>query len=328
MNIKKNMIIKVAVVVLLLLLPLLFLNNSYFLLLLCTSGIAIIVVSGLDLLFGYSGQISLGHAGFSCIGAYASTILTKDLGIPVLISMILASILACLVAVVIAFPAAKLVHHFLALITISFGELMHLFASHAEKLTGGFVGINFIPEPSIFGFVFDTNFRYYYLVLAFVLVLLLLKTRIVNSRTGRALIAIRENTHSSDGIGIPVRRYKILAFTISAFYAAIGGGLYAHLVGYISPESFIQGTSVMFLTMLLFGGMGNFWGSIVGAVTLTMVSEWLQGLGSYQMLVYGVFLLIIVVFIPSGVTRGRNPIELIASAYKKRREVGIHAENR
>lgn len=328
MKLEKKTIYTMIAIVLLLLLPLLFLNNSYLILLLCTIGISIIVVSGLDILFGYSGQISLGHAGFYLIGAYGSTILSKDLGIPVLISMILAAVLACFIAVLIAYPAAKLVHHFLALITISFGELMHLFASHAEWLTGGFVGINFIPEPSVFGFVLDTNFRYYYLVLAIMLLMLLMKTRIVSSRTGRALIAIRENTHSSDGIGIPVRRYKILAFTISAFYAAIGGALYAHLVGYISPESFMQNTSVMFLTMLLFGGMGNFWGAIVGATTLSLVSEWLQGLGTYQMLVYGVFLLIIIVFIPSGVTRGRNPVELISSAYKKRKGRAEHAENR
>lgn len=217
MKLEKKLIVKIITILFLFILPIFFINNSYLLLLMCTSGIAIIVVSGLDILFGYSGQISLGHAGFYCIGAYASTILSKTLGVPVLFSMILSAILACLVAIIIAFPAAKLVHHFLALITISFGELIHLFAAHAEKLTGGFIGINFIPEPSLFGFILNTNFRYYYLVLVFVLLLLLLKTRIVSSRTGRALIAIRENTHASDGIGIHVRKYKFSLLLLVRF---------------------------------------------------------------------------------------------------------------
>jgi len=316
---KKNHIYKVLVIIGLLLLPQLFRHNSYIVLLLCTSAISIIVVSGLDLLFGYSGQISLGQAGFYCIGAYTSAILSLSYGFPVIISMLLGAVLATLLAVLIALPAVKLVHHFLALITISFGELVYLFVAHAERLTEGFSGMNFIPKPVIGNFTLDTNLSFYYFILFFMLLLLLVKTRIVNSRTGRALIAVRENVHSSDGIGINVKKMKVLAFALSAFYAGLAGALYAHLIGFISPESFQFSQSIMFLTMLLFGGMGNFWGSVVGAVILTMVSEALQELGSYQMLIYGIFLLVIIIFIPSGLTKGKNPFRLISAAYNKKK---------
>ncbi len=322
---QKNNLLKVIIIIGLLLFPQLFRNNSYIVLLLCTSAISIIVVSGLDILFGYSGQISLGHAGFYCIGAYSSAILSKSLGLPVVLTVIFGAMLATIIAILIALPAARLIHHFLALITIAFGELIYLFVAHADKLTGGFSGINFIPKPAVGGFVFDTNLSYYYFVLFFTLILLLVKARIVSSRTGRALIAVRENTHSSDGIGINVKKYKVLAFALSAFYAGIAGALYGHLIGFISPESFQFSQSIVFLTMLLFGGMGNFWGPVIGAVTLTMVAESLQKLGSYQMLIYGIFLLVIIVFIPSGLTKGKNPVKLITAFFKKKGEMKTDA---
>ena len=309
----------------LLLLPQLFRHNSYIVLLFCTSAISIIVVTGLDVLFGYSGQISLGHAGFYCIGAYTSAILSQTFGIPVILTIMGGAILATLIAVLIALPAARLVHHFLALITISFGELIYLFVAHATDLTGGYSGLNFVPKPGIGSFVFDTNLTYYYFALFFMLTLLIIKQRIVKSRTGRALIAVRENTHSSDGIGINVKKYKVIAFAVSAFYTGIAGALYGHLIGFISPESFQSSQSVVFLTMLLFGGMGNFAGPIVGAVTLTFLSESLQKLGSYQMLVYGIFLLLIVVFIPSGLTKGRNPFKTIFLRMNKEKGVNPNA---
>ena len=118
-------------------------------------------------------------------------------------------------------------------------------------------------------------------------------------------------------MGVNVTKYKTMAFAISAFYAGIGGALYAQLIGFISPETFVLNQSVLFLTMLLFGGMGNFWGPIVGAIALTVVSEFLQKLGSYQMLVYGVFLLLIIVYIPGGITQGMNAFRILKADFKR-----------
>jgi len=307
----------IILVLLMGLLPLLFRDNSYFILLMCTTGIAIIVVSGLDILFGYSGQISLGHAAFYCIGAYTSAILSRNHHMPVFFTIFIGALLATFFAIIIAIPAVKLVHHFLALITISFGQLTYLFVANTPRLTEGFSGMGFIPRPSIGGFEFFSNFSYFYLVYFFLLIFLIVKQRLIDSSTGRAFIAIRENPHASEGMGVDNRKFKVMAFAISAFYTGFAGALYAHLIGFISPESFERPQSIIFLTMLLFGGVGNLYGPILGAVALTAVSEYLQLLGSYQMLVYGIFLLFIVVFIPSGISRGINVRSIIFKGRKK-----------
>lgn len=317
---RKSAYIKLVALAAALLAPLALRNSTYIILLMCTSAISIIVVSGLDILFGYSGQISLGHAGFYCIGAYTSAILSRSLGVPVWVTLLAGAVLSALVAVLIALPSIKLVHHFLALMTIAFGQLAYLFVANTEKLTGGFSGYNFIPQPSIGSFVFNTNVRQYYLILLFVVIFLLIKQRIIHSRTGRAFVAIRENTPAADGMGVDVRKYKVMAFAISAFYTGFGGGLYAHLIGFISPENYHLSQSIVFLTMLLFGGMGNFWGPIIGSILLTAISEYLQALGSYQMLVYGSLLLTIIIFVPGGVTGGFNPLQLLREHRRKRRQ--------
>jgi branched-chain amino acid transport system permease protein len=303
-------------------LPVIFRNNSYFLLLLCTTGISIIVVSGLDILFGYSGQISLGHAAFYCIGAYTSAILSLKYQFPVFLTIFSGAIVSTLCAIIIAIPAVKLVHHFLALVTISFGQLTYLFVANAKNLTEGYSGMNFIPRPSIGSFEFESHFSFFYIVYFFLLIFLIVKWRLINSSTGRAFIAIRENLHAAEGMGINSRKYKVMAFAVSAFFTGFGGALYAHLIGFISPESFEMNQSVIFLTMLLFGGMGNMYGPILGAIALTVVSEYLQKLGSYQMLAYGIFLLFIVVYIPSGISKGLNAVQLFIGKRRGKGDYG------
>ena len=299
------------------LLPLIFVSDSYLVLLLCTTGISIIVVSGLDILFGYSGQISLGHAGFYCIGAYTSAILSLKLAWPVFLTIVIGGLLATLVAILLALPAVKLVHHFLALVTISFGQLVHLFVAEARGLTEGYSGINFIPRPRLGGFEFESNTAYYYLVYGVLILLLVAKQRLIGSRAGRAFIAIREDAHAANGMGVNVTKYKTMAFAVSAFYAGIAGALYAHLIGFISPETFVLNQSIIFLTMLLFGGMGNLWGPILGAGGLAVVAEFLQKLESYQMLAYGIFLLLIIVYVPGGISQGLNVLRVLKAGFKK-----------
>ena len=143
---------------------------------------------------------------------------------------------------------------------------------------------------------------YYYLVLFFVVVLLLIKQNIVKSRVGRAFIAIRENTMAANGCGVNVAQYKTLSFAISAFYVGLAGGLYAHMVGFISPDTFVQNTSVILITMLLFGGSGNLFGPVLGAAIITIIQEGLQFLADFRMLIYGIILLLIIQFQPQGIT--------------------------
>ena len=276
-------------------------NNPYLILNLCLIGIYVLAVSGLDLLFGYSGQISLGHAAFYCIGAYVSAIFSKNFGITPWITVFLGGLLSAGLGALIAFPASKLVGHFLSLLTISLGMLMYnIVANLLPGITGGFVGFPGIPTFSIFGFSFSERQAYFFIVLLFVIVFLLLKQRIIFSRTGRALIAIRENVTAANGMGIHVRSYKILVFAISAFFTGVAGALYAHMVGYISPDTFVHSQSVLILTMLLFGGSGSFSGPIIGAAVITIMTELLQQFSQYQTLIYGIFILLVVLYMPGG----------------------------
>lgn len=307
-NSKFQKIFGLALVVITLLYPVLFPGQTYMHLIICTLGIYIIVNTGFDILFGYSGQISLGQAGFYAIGAYFSAIFSKA-GMPVLLSMVLAAAIAALVGFGLAIPCSKLVHHFLSITTIGFGEIIRLLALNGPaKLTGGANGIGSIPTVSIFGFQLNTKASYLYFVVILVLLALFVKQRIVDSRVGRAMSAIKCNPDASEAFGMKLSKYKAMAFTIAAFYAGIGGALYAHLVRFISPESFSADQSSMFLVMILVGGMGTFCGPIIGSVIIIFITEVLQQFGQYQMLIYGALIIFVLFFMPNGIAgtiRGR-----------------------
>jgi branched-chain amino acid transport system permease protein len=295
----KNWLIALAFLLVFVGLPAWVGNNAYLMLILSLSGIFVIASIGLDLLFGYSGQISIGQAAFYAVGAYTSAILTTKLGINVWLAMLAGGVLATVFAALVALPICKLVHMFLALVTIGIGELTHQAIINLPDLTGSFTGVRAIPMPRIGDYVFNVS-SYYYIVLAVVVLSLLVKQRIVDSRIGRAFVAIRENTDAANAMGINVTYYKVVAFACSAAFTGIAGALYAHYIGFISPESFTLDQSVLFLTAVLCGGMGTFAGPIIGAVVITVINEAIQVLGSYQMLVYGIFIVVAVIYVPEG----------------------------
>lgn len=315
----KKAIIYVIIVALLVLIPLMMKNNfilkdsKYLYVLLCLICIYTIATSGLDILFGYTGQISFGHAGFFCIGAYGSVLLTHSkwgigkwfgVTLPPIVSIFIVGLIAAAVGALLAIPASKLVFHFLSMLTIAFNQLIYLVANNFSWLTNGSVGITSVPAVTVLGISFSTiksKFMYYYLVLFFAVLFLIIKTHIVDSRVGRGLIAIRENRLAANGCGVNVAKYKIMSFAISAFYVGFAGGLYAHMIGFISPDTFVQNTSVIFITMLLFGGSGNLFGPILGAAIITFIQEASQSLADYRMLIYGIILLLIIQFQPQGI---------------------------
>lgn len=277
------------------------LKERYPALVLCFICINIIAVTGLDVLFGYTGQVSFGHAAFYAIGAYGSTLLTLKFGIPVWLTIIIGSLLSMVFGIIIAFPAAKLVKHFLSLLTIAFGQMVFMFISVTDSLTNGYSGILNIPHIKIFGYTFKSNQSNFFLLLILTIVVLIAKNRIINSRVGRAFIAIRENPHAANGMGINVRYYKIMAFAISAFLTGLAGALYSHLVCFISPDTFMSTQSNLFMTMLLFGGIGSLAGPVIGSAALVVVTELMQSFVRYQMLIYAVFILIVLFYLPNGV---------------------------
>ncbi|MEG2633190.1 MAG: branched-chain amino acid ABC transporter permease [Oscillospiraceae bacterium] len=300
-NKKKTTLAIVAVLALIF--PLIF-RSEFTLYLCCTIELYIVAVSGLDIVFGYCGQISLGHAAFFAIGAYGSAILHQYLGIPILLTMIIAAIFATLIGALLAYPASKLVFHFLSLATVAFGEIVYQLILHSPGgITGDFYGL-FSDRLDIFGYELDTFGKYYYFGLICVVVFLTVKHFLVNSKTGRAFTAIRENTHAANGMGVNVRKYKVMAFATSAFFTAYAGAMYMHMVGFVHPDQFLQKQSVLFLTMLLFGGSGSLLGPVVGVVSVEVLIEMIRSLQEYQGFVYGVLLLIVIVALPGGLYGG------------------------
>lgn len=298
-----KLITSIAVAAILLLLPIILsvTGNSYSILVLGFIIIYVIAVSGLDVNFGYCGQISMGHAAYYCIGAYGSVMLHHYLGIPVIITMILASILAAVLGAIVAFPASKLVFHFLSLSTIAFAEIVYtLVLNSPGKITGNAVGM-FTDPINIFGYTLRSNTAFYYFGLVVCAVFLLVKWFLVKSKIGRAWIAIRENEDAAEGMGVNVVKYKVMAFAFSAFYTGFAGAMYAHLVNYIGPDTFTMKQSVMFITMMLFGGTGSILGPIIGSMFILLMTESLRVLEQYQMLVFGVILLAVVLAFPGGI---------------------------
>ncbi len=294
-------LLKYTPLLLILLFPVFFRNYKYGMMLLCFSEIYIIATSGLDVLYGYSGQISFCTAGFFGIGAYGSILLNKYLGIPVIFTIFLGALLSCLIAILFACPVSKLRFAFLSLSTISFNYVIYQVITRSPGgITGNFNGI-FAAKLKLFGFVFKSYTSYFYFGLVCTVLLVLLKTFLVRSRVGRAFLAIKQNLHAAEGMGIDTRRYKVYAFGFYGFYAGIAGALYAHLVGFISPETVAETQSVVFLIMVMFGGLCSDWGAVVGGTLIMFLTDLLSHFQQYQLLTYGVLLIIFIVFLPGGI---------------------------
>jgi branched-chain amino acid transport system permease protein len=275
-------------------------GSEYGVLIACIMLIYILAVSGLDILFGYTGQISMGHGAFFVIGAYTTGLLNMYYQTPLWITIPTAAVFSAIMGGLLAYPASKLKFHFLALATIAFGELVFNFLYVSPRgFTRDYLGINVV------GIGFLENYtQWYFFLLFFVALALLVKYFLANSRTGRAFLAIRENTHAADGMGINVRWHKILAFMVSAFYTGLAGALFVHLIKYISPETAQQRQSVLFVTMMLFGGSGSMIGPILGVVVVQILMEVLRPFQEYQMLLFGVLLLVVIVALPGGIYGG------------------------
>jgi branched-chain amino acid transport system permease protein len=254
----------------------------------------IIMVASLNLVTGVLGELTLGHAGFMSVGAYASAIVTTQLlpESPMLfpLAMIAGGLTAALFGYLIGIPALRLRGDYLAIITLGFGEIIRVLINTAfEPWTGGGKKMIGIPLYASFDLSFWT--------MAIVVSLLFM---LAWSRHGRAIIAIRENEVAADASGVPVTRYKAKAFTIAAFFAGVAGSLYAHSVGVLDPSKFDFNASISYLVMVVFGGMGSFTGSVVSATGLTMVQFAMAKLVEYRQLAYALLLIVMMIFKPTG----------------------------
>ncbi|MFO7962403.1 MAG: branched-chain amino acid ABC transporter permease [Desulfobacterales bacterium] len=264
-------------------------------------GIYCVITIGLSLLMGYAGQISLGHAAFFGMGAYASAILTVRFGLNPWLCMMIGCILTAAVAFFVGAPSLRLKGHYLAMATLAFGIIVFIIFNEEAEWTGGPDGMTGIPGISIFGFPLDTVERYYYFVWATVLILFVVTVNIIESDTGRALRAIHSSEAAAMAMGVNVSGCKIAVFAYSAVLASLAGSLYAHYLNFVNPSSFDIFFGIKLVIMISLGGMYYIWGAVIGALIITFLSyEWLHYFEELEVLAYGVILLLTTIFLPQG----------------------------
>lgn len=274
------------------------------------AGIAIIVSAGLGILMGFTGQISIGHAAFLAVGAYSSAILTSKVGLPFPLALFLSGIISALVGMVIAIPCMRLKHLYLAIATMGFAFIINEVILYWRDLTNGANGM-IAPNASIGPLVFDSDTKMYYLIYAVVFISLYFAYNISVSRTGRAMVSMRDSEEAAQSVGINLAKYKLMAFAISAFYAGVAGSLFAHTVMVISPENFTILLSIQYMVMVVVGGLGFIWGWVMGAVFITLLPELISHLKfvlpqsllahqDIQLLTYGLIMVGFMIFEPTG----------------------------
>jgi branched-chain amino acid transport system permease protein len=268
------------------------------------AGIYAITALGLSLFMGYAGQISIGHAAFFGIGGYSMAILTVRFGLPSMVSLIAAGIITGLFAFIVGKPILKLREYFLALATIGLVVIFQVFATELSDLTGGVSGIYGIPWFSMFGFSFDTSLKQFYLVWSILYILFLFSRHLVHSKYGRASLVVAFNEDTAKTIGIDPSQLKLNFFVLSAVYAGIGGGLFVSVLTSVSPDPFNLNLSVIFVMMVIIGGMGSLFGTITGAVLLAWILEWIGEYQAYSLPIFGIILILFLVFLPEGIFRG------------------------
>ncbi|EHJ48927.1 inner-membrane translocator [Solidesulfovibrio carbinoliphilus subsp. oakridgensis] len=280
------------------------LPNEYYLSICILGCLSAVIAVGLNLLMGYAGQISLGHAAFYGIGAYVTAIATTRLGLPIPVGMGLGVGLAALVAWIVAAPTLKLKGHYLAMATLGFGIIVSIVFNEAVDWTGGPSGYVGIPRLALFGYSFDSDHSYYNLMAVVLALVVLGALNLMKSRTGRALRALHVSEKAAASLGVDISAHKRFVFVLSAALAGLAGVLYAHYLSFIAPASFGFTFSVQLVVMVVLGGMASVWGSVAGAFFLTILPEALREFEDIDILVYGAILVATIMFLPDGLAGG------------------------
>ncbi|SHF09799.1 branched-chain amino acid ABC transporter permease [Alkalibacter saccharofermentans] len=300
LNNKKSYIINiVAVTLLYIVLQVLMQNNiinRYYQGIIVFICINVIVASSLNLTLGFLGQLALGHAGFMAVGAYSSALLSigmRGMELPVImhlgVALLFGGIMSGVIGYLIGLPALRLRGDYLAIITLGFGEIIRVVINNI-RFTGGAQGLTGIPRLA--------NFTNAYWITVAVLAILF---ALIKSRHGRAIMSIREDEIAAEAVGIKTTQYKAIGFTISAFFAGIGGGLFAHYMAYLDPAIFNFMKSVEIVVIVVLGGMGSLTGTILAAGVLTSLPEVLRGFSEYRLLIYSFVLVVMMIFRPQGI---------------------------
>jgi branched-chain amino acid transport system permease protein len=291
-------------------------------------GITIIAITGLNLLTGYCGQLSIGHAGFIAVGAYTSAILNSRFGVPFPLALISSGLVAGVVGMIFGIPSLRVKGFYLAISTIAAQLIIIWVINHWTEMTGGFDGMN-VPYMSLGNLTFRSEGSQFYVIMVIAIVTLFLAKNIVRTRVGRAFIAVRDNDLAAEVMGINLFRYKLLAFFFGCFFAGIAGSLLAHWMRFINSESFTFSSSVLFIGMIIIGGLGTTLGPILGAIFIRLLDvgvtrlspaldKALPGLPSgftagISPLVFGLVIILFLIFEPRGLAHRWT---LFKSAYR------------
>ena len=281
----------------------------------------VVVGIGLNLLLGYAGQFAFAHAALMAIGAYTAALLMYRLKISFWIAMPAGGIAATVIGLLCALPALRMKRVYLALVTLAFAELIQWVLIHWKGLTLGTDGVK-VAAPTFFGLSLKGDHRMFYLLLVVTVLLYVVAKRIVESRIGRSFVAIRENEIVAQCNGINIARTKGIVFGLAAFYAGIGGALFAATLGFIVPDSFGMFQLVLHFSIVVIGGLISMYGSVLGAVVLTTLPEVLRGFQSVQEMIFGILLVVFVMFMPAGLAGlgkrlGLLPDEILSRNWRK-----------
>jgi branched-chain amino acid transport system permease protein len=259
-----------------------FITSPYFLHVLNTVGIVSIAAVGLNILIGYTGQISLGHGAFIGVGAYAAAIFATSANMPFLLAVPLAGLISAFVGMIFGIPSGRLKGLYLTIATLAGQIIVEYVLIHWEGLTKGTMGIT-LPRPSILGLTLSSDLHFFFIIFMSFIMMIFIAVNLMRTKYGRAFIAIRDNDRAAEGMGIPIFRYKLLSFGISSFYAGFAGALWAYYMVSITTEPFNLGLSVEYIAMVIIGGLGSIPGSIFGAVFITFLNEILRWLTDIMM---------------------------------------------
>jgi branched-chain amino acid transport system permease protein len=276
--------------------------DPYTMQILVNIGIGIILALGLNIITGLTGQLSLGHAAFMSVGAFAGALLTIKTGLPFYLTIVLSGLITAAVSAAIGWPILRLTGDYLAICTLGFAEIVKVVFLNLD-ITNRALGLT-VPTP-------NSLLPMPLIVLIVVCLTIIASAFIQNSRFGRALKAIRDDEIAAESMGINTARYKVQSFAVSAFMAGVGGCLYAHFLGYINPSDFGFLKSIDMLSMIVLGGLGSIPGAVFGASLLSAAPEFLRFMSQYRMLVYGALLVFLMVFRPNGLLGGINFTTLV-----------------
>jgi branched-chain amino acid transport system permease protein len=277
-----------------------------------------IVALGLCLLLGYGGQLSISHSAFFAIGAYVSPIICLRYGLHPLLSIILSQGIAAIAAWGIGAVVLRLKGHYLAIATLSFTIIIEVLIRELDWLTGGLEGLSSIPSLSLGSFLIDSDWRFYFVIWSVIMLLMLFALNLVNSRVGRIFRAIREAEDVAGLFGADVKKYKVKLFILSSVYASFAGSLYAHHVNFVCPAAGSIMFAIEIILVIAIGGYTLLWGAMLGVASITLLNEYLVVLAEFKRTIYGLVLILIMLFFPNGLLQGfKDSARILIQSIKK-----------